>query len=316
MTKFLSRLLTFVLIPVVLITAVSVFLPATPRARTSLLFSKIAKDQLLEQVPSPRVLLVGGSNLAYGIDSSQIEEALGLPVIDTAIHVNLGAKYILETTLEEVQEGDIVVVSMEYQQYFGRQMYGGQELQRMVFDVDRSTMKYLDINQWLNILRYFPEYAVSKITPAEYTFERDPILSIYDWMAFNEYGDAHLHWDRDRVGFRPFYPDNINHKFNPKVIDLYLHFTSEVHKRGAEVFFTYPALQATSFHSLEEQIKLVETQLVQSGIPLLGTPERYRLEDKLFYDTPYHLTREGVERRTNLLVADLERAGVGIRELR
>ena len=41
------------------------------------------------------------------------------------------------------------------------------------------------------------------------------------------------------------------------------------------------------------------------GIGVNGMPQNYALNDTLFYDTPYHPTREGAILRTERLIKDL-----------
>ena len=203
MTQFIKRLTAFIIIPVIFILVMSLVVPATPRASESLLFTKDAKDQLLANAPSPRLILVGGSNLSYGLYSAILEEGLDMNVINAAIHVTLGAKFMLDSTLEYVRPGDVVVIALEYPQFYGNNMYGGEELLRTVLDVDRKSLSLLNLRQWMNIAIYLPEYAISKITPSEYNYKQDSYKGIYVKYAFNEYGDAYYHWTREPVAFEP-----------------------------------------------------------------------------------------------------------------
>ena len=59
MRDFLQNLMVFILIPVVLLSVVFVFVPATPRAQQSLIFAKLDKDRLLKDTPPQRLILVG-----------------------------------------------------------------------------------------------------------------------------------------------------------------------------------------------------------------------------------------------------------------
>ena len=44
------------------------------------------------------------------------------------------------------------------------------------------------------------------------------------------------------------------------------------------------------------------------GFELLGYPERYRMNDSLMFDTTYHLSKKGVDLRTQLLIEDIKKS--------
>ena len=308
MKDYLSRLFIFLLIPAVIVSVISVAVPATPRTKKSLLFSKIDKDNLLENTPSPRIILIGGSNLTFGIDSSLFKNELGLNPINTAIQASIGLTYILENTIEYIRPGDVVIISPEYSQFYGRYAYGEEELLRTVLDVDRQSLKTLNLNQWLNILEYLPRYAISKIKPSEYNYKENPFIGIYERKSFNEYGDVNIHWDHERIDFKT--RDPIEGKFNDQVIKELLLFNKQVLEKNAILFITYPCLEEHTYQVFEENIIQVKEELIKNGFQILGTPTRYRMPKNLTYNTPYHLNREGAVYRTTLLIEDLRTAGV------
>ena len=81
----------------------------------------------------------------------------------------------------------------------------------------------------------------------------------------------------------------------------------KIEKKNATLFVTYPSYQATSYDKSIKQIKRVEKELMNNNLELLGTPERYRMQDTMMFDTPYHLLKKGVDFRTELLIEDLKK---------
>ncbi|MCL2610007.1 MAG: hypothetical protein FWD94_08910, partial [Treponema sp.] len=69
--------------------------------------------------------------------------------------------------------------------------------------------------------------------------------------------------------------------------------------------------QDISFDLSVDSIKKVEEEFIKQGFTILGTPERYRMDTSLMFDSAYHLNRQGVTLRTELLIEDLKKAGVG-----
>lgn len=304
MRSFLEKLVLFT-IPLVLLILAGLLLPPTPRSFTSHLFAKYQMDARLRNVASPRLILVGGSNISLSVNSQIIKDSLRLNPINTGISVNIGLYYMLDNTLKHVRANDVVVVSPEYDHFFDKVALGDEELVRTVFDVSPNSVVSLRPQQFLKIAPLIPYYALSKFKIREYIFERDP-SEIYDRNAFNVYGDNCKHWTLPSQEVEAFNPLDAN-AFSHDVIDLLREFKVAVEKRGAKLFITFPALQRASFFNQREAIKKVETELKKSGFSLLGTPERYIVPDSLLFDSPYHLIKTGVDRRTSLLVEDLKR---------
>ncbi len=303
MKQFIKRSLIFILIPVMFILVLSIVIPPTPRTSSSLLFAKLDKDKLLANTPTPRLILIGGSNLSFGIDSSIIKERTGLNPVNTAIHASLGLKYMMEETKDYIRPGDIVLIAAEYSQFYKQDAYGREELLRTVLDVDRKSLRGLNLRQWVMITRYIPKYSMSKIKPSEYVHKEPNPQSIYLRQSFNEFGDVDIHWTLDNEYFDPYPP--ISGRFNQQIIEDLLEFEAFVADKGATLFVTYPGLGAQSYEYMEEQILHVERVLSTSGLVVLGTPDRFSMPRDLLFNTPYHLNRTGVEYRTGLLIEDL-----------
>jgi hypothetical protein len=307
--KFLLNILFFFSVLFFLF-IIGIFLPATPRASKSLLFAKIAKDSLLENVPSPRIIFVGGSNLSFGLNSQMIIDSLGLNPINTAIHANLGIDYMLDNTSKYIKTGDKIVVAFEYYLFYDHNAYGGEELLRTIIDVSPNDLMELRNEQWANIYGFLPKYSYSKFKLTEYFNLFRPkeffnfTTKIYSVTSFNEYGDAVGHLKLEKEKFEPF--GLIGENFNHSVITELLNFNKKLQEKGAVLYITFPAYQTTSFDNSIPEIMEVETELKKNNFVLLGNPERYKVPDSLMFNTPYHLLKKAIDERTILLIEDLK----------
>ncbi len=301
MKKFIQNIVLFFSITF-LIFVIGIILPVTPRASKSLLFAKIDKDSLLANVPSPRIIFIGGSNLSFGLNSQMILDSLGLNPINTAIHASIGLIYMLDNTLPYIQSGDIVVVAPEYVHFFGTNAYGGEELLRIIMDISPFDIMKLRYEQWTSIYSFFPQYSFSKFKPIEYFGFSES--DIYGVSSFNKFGDAFAHWKLKKEQFVPL--GSVGQNYNPTIIENLLNFERELQEKGAILLVTYPGYQATSFENSRSQIMMIESELKKNDFKLLGNPERYKIPDSLMFNTPYHLSKEGVDYRTNLLITDIE----------
>lgn len=304
MRKFVFKVLLFAFI-LITIFLIGVILPATPRASTSYLFTKIDKDSLLANVDTPRIIFIGGSNLSFGLNSQMVKDSLGLNPINTGIQVGIGLIYMMENVLPYIKTGDIVVVAYEYHGFYGEIALGEDALLRIVLDVDPDALKMLSNKQLINLCAYLPKYSFSKFKPTEYIKKYiDKHEDKFNVVkSFNEYGDVVTHWDYNMKKFSVV--ESIKGEFNYSLIDELKKFELKLQHKGAVLYITFPGYQATSFENCRKQIKLIEDELSKCGFILLGKPEDYMVPDSLMFDTPYHLSKKGVDLRTNLLINDL-----------
>jgi len=303
MRKYLHRILVFIAPFLVLLAIALVFIPPTPKFCSSLLFSKLKKDSLLQNVEQPRLLLIGGSNLSFGINSEMIHYQMRVNPINTGINARIGLVYMMDSALDFIQKGDIIVLVPEYHQYFGDFSYGGEELCSVILNIVPSDIFRYGNWNWFTLLPYTFNVAKCRLDYTQYIdIDRH---GIYSASSFNEYGDAYAHRDLNSVDFEPFH--YFEGEFNQSVINDISNFKLNLEKRGAIFFISYPCYQSTSFENCRLQIKKVQEELERSNFNILGTPNRYRMPDSMMFNTPYHLTGAGADFRTTLLIEDLKK---------
>ncbi len=302
MRKFLVGIVSFFSI-ILLFLVVALFLPTTPRASKSLILSKNRKDSLLKNTSSPRIIFIGGSNLSFGLNSQMIKDSLKLNPINTGLHAVVGLVYMMDNTLPYLREGDIVVVSPEYHQFYNNDAYGKEELLRTLCDIRPFNINHLRWQQWENISPLIPKYCLSKINPLEYLNGKED--KVYGVNSFNEYGDAYKHWRMQREEFSIF--PRIYYKFESVIIEEMLRFRAEVEKKKAKFYVTFPCYQDKSFDESKVEIKEIEATFRKNKFTLLGSPERNKMHDSLMFNTTYHLIKKGLDYRTNLLIEDLKK---------
>ena len=278
-------------------------MPPTPREARYLLFAKIDKDALLRATPSPRIIFIGGSNLSFGMNSQIIKDSLHLNPINTSLHAKLGLLYMMDSTITYVKSGDIVVIAPEYSQFYGNFAYGGEELLKTILGVSPESITHVNTLQWLNISSYLPKYAFSKFKRSNYLPKREKEIGIYERKSFNKYGDVDTYWNLDGTQFSEYGP--IGGNFNYRILEHLVNFRTQLQNKGATLYITFPCFQEKSYNNSATQIVNIEKELRNNGFTLLGTPERYKMPEHLMYNSPYHLTKEGVDIRTHLLINDL-----------
>lgn len=290
---------------------VGMFIPATPRSKSSLLFSKIDKDSLLTNVKNPRIILVGGSNLSLGINSQMLKDSLGLNPINTGIQASLGLQYMLNETLPLINKGDVVVVSPEYHNFYSSFAYGNEVLCRMFFDVQLPNRKdsfmeeftKLSYKQWSNILQYYPKYVASKFSVFEYLQIKKDL--VYSRDSYNDYGDVFTHFNLPQEKYLDL--DTIFGDFNYEIMEEMKLFEKKLIKKGAKMFVTFPSMEEHSIHNTKTQINLIYLKLIKNKFAVLGDPFLFEIKRNYTFNGSVHLNKEGMNKRTDLLIKELKK---------
>lgn len=273
----------------------------------NLYFSLIDKHQMLKEKGAPRIVLVGGSNLSFGINSKLIKDTFNVNVINTSVHAGLGLKFITEDIVRFINKGDVVILSPEYEHFYGNTLYGNEPMLNTVVSIP-ETYEFFSFHNWKEIVGVLPETALKNIV--KFGFSKLNHLSgikktgIYDRDSFNEYGDAIAHYDLKPEEFNS--SPGMKGEFNSETINTILLFKEKIEKKGGLLVFTYPCLMRSSFASITREIDKINYEMVNHKIPIIGTPQRYSLDDSLYFNSSYHLTFPGVNIRTTHLIEDLQ----------
>ncbi len=291
------------------LTIAGIFL-ATPPDEKHLYQASLLKSDLLRTTPSPRIILVGGSNIAFGIDSELMESELDFNVINDGLHVALGI-----APLNEVQyflrPGDIVIISLEYynftdlDSFFGQPQYLADWVE---FSGERINFIHQPYNQMPSIYTMMLQRKVNRqLNYFLYGFSYDAGRNFYSGDLFNKHGDFIGH-----LGESSGTPFEIAESVYPvNLLDeafAYLEeFNQLAQSKGAQVFYEAQAhRQANCERTGERQLNRFFNLLrTRTTIPLLTDIDELCLPDDYFYDMPYHLNEQGRRIRTERLIESL-----------
>ena len=78
-------------------------------------FVGVLKDKYerLYSLEDPKIVIIGGSSVPFGIDSKMVEEEMGMPVVNFGLYADLGTKLMLELSRDHIKTGDIVILAPE-----------------------------------------------------------------------------------------------------------------------------------------------------------------------------------------------------------
>ena len=256
----------------------------------------------------PRIIIYGGSNVAFGIDSELIQQELGLPVVNLGLHAGLGVVP-LQGIQNAIQRGDVIVISLEYEIITNENFTDGTLLQLADWlEASQQNTQYL-INPVSELPSIYLIILQNKINRQTNTFLAGKInRGVYSGENFNSNGDMIGHLD---IPSKP--PDTIKSTAYPTTVtqeDAYIfleEFNQHALSAGAQVFLEMPASRETNCNATGFQnIKIFyEILLEKTTIPILTPLDQVCLPDKYFFDTVYHLNTHGRQIRTERIISGL-----------
>lgn len=286
-----------------------VVIPNNPGAYQAAKTDKLA---LLANTPSPKVVLVGGSNLAFSIDSEMISREFGTPVVNMGLAKSVGLNYILEECKPFIGAGDVVILSPEYELFYD--LFYGSDGLIVELQYNPAGFGHLrSLGEWMTVVSKFGPIMQAKFSGFIRKGTASLEDSIYQRAGFNEYGDLITHLDAPQAyEEHPLFPDDA--PFRDASIDLINEFNSYVLQKGARVLFTWPPLVEEEFEKHRDKIWMLDQRLRKDlAVPVISKPEDFIFSMEDMYDTAYHLRRQARRIRTQTLLDDLETTqGIGV----
>ena len=309
----LCRVIPFcviLLLPFILLAVMSARIPA--QYGNTFLAGLSPKYERLYSVDEPKIIVVGGSNVAFGLDSQRMEKQLGMPCVNFGLYADLGTKAMLDLSLDAVKDGDIVIICPEtdaqtYSLHFdARNMWQAAES-------DFSMIARLPSDDIMKVLAAFPDYYRNKKQFFSTGTTPDP-EGVYRADSFNEYGD--IVYERKYNTMLSFADENKLVALSPELMTdefaAYLNdYAGKAEKKGASVYFSFPPINIAGLAdgTTEEDIYVFYTAVAEKlDFEVISNINDYILDGEYFFDTNYHLNDTGVEYRTSLLSGDIMRA--------
>ncbi len=277
------------------------------------------KIEILKNTPSPRIIFIGASTLAFGIDSKQISDSLGINVINMGLHAGIGARYYVDDYLQYIRKGDIVILSPSY---YGDFIQGGngfpESLPDLMIATNWRNFDQLNIYQLIQLTKGVPFYCLRNTmnlfqTPIK-EFDPSDKNQKFQFKAsgFNEYGDEISHWvipshlDKNQASknLKTTQPKDI--KVNNSFI-IYLKNSIEKYKRKGAYIMLMPEISSQTKYREYNPI-YIENIMKDYNLKFLTCPKNLEFHDSCSYDEwgAPHLSRMGVTIASNRIITLLQ----------
>jgi hypothetical protein len=281
----------------------------------------LEKDRLIRTTPSPKIILVGGSNLAFGIDSKLMQDSLGMNVVNMGLYAKLGLRYMLAQVKPYIKSGDVVIVVPEYDQFYGDFANGDNTLNTALLYAPADRIpdfirSYSIVDVVLrprveNARRAFLRATAAAVGREKQFFPPDT-NPVYNRHSFNHYGDVVSHQYKQGLN-----PDSIYVKplppmkdFNKRTLDDLNSVEDKAKSVRAHAYFMFPSYIDRSYVINVAAIDSLRRRIASgSSMPVEGSPRDFVYPKNYFFDTRYHLTWQGRAIRTRNMITALRAIG-------
>lgn len=270
------------------------------------------KHARLENLPAPRIIFIGGSSMAFGMDSGLVGKKLNLNPVNMGLNAAVGLEFMLQEVEPFLRRGDVVVVAPEYNtfdkfyrpdpEYVARLIECRPTVLRaLTFEQLQDLLDHGYVHHLGRVLRTVLGNAQGILDGASYEHTQR--------RSFNENGDVVSHHGvkGPKLGAARF-------KFTPTAttdaaIAHLNRFAASAERRGARVFYSHPPYEQQSYAKNRDTITRLD-QLIRARltIPRLDTVEDMVFPTDHFFDTEYHLSLAGKRKRSERVAASLAKA--------
>lgn len=305
--KIIAALLLVVL-PFAAVPTAALLLPAQyDESFTSALCDKVDR---LAKIDEPKLVVIGGSSVAFGLDSELLERYTGMPVVNFGVYAALGTKLMLDLSRDYINDGDVIVLAPELDAQT-LSMYFNSQTTLQATDGRPDILLDVPGEHLFSLLGASWEFASEKISYMA-GGTAPSTTGAYDRDNFNKYGD--IVYERPENVMSLYYDPNTAINLDSEILDQefcdYLNdYIRSCEKKGASVYYSWCPINEmaiTEDTKSDERIAEFETFMQESiDCTFISSINDYILDAGYFFDTNFHLNDSGVAARSITLVRDL-----------
>ena len=262
------------------------------------------KVRLLKETQGPKIVLIGNSNLAFGIDSAQIEQAFGMPVVNMGVHGGVGNAFNEQAALLNVDEGDLYIIC--HTNYDDTDVIKNQKLAWITIENHPELYAFIRPKDWPEMIRAYPTYLRDCLKMWRSGTGNRETNDAYRRSAFNAYGDNYYPRPEpgENIDFSPVVINHISEETATRLNNLY----QKLQEQGADmVIASYPIAAYEKAPSPEEYYEMGLEMSRALSCSVISDFRDYMFDTDYFYDSHSHLTDAGVQIRTKQLITDIQR---------
>lgn len=268
-----------------------------------------SKYERLKETSGKRIVLVGGSGVAFDCDSALMDDFFpSYEIVNFGMYAGLGTKAVMDLSENYIHEGDIVILSPEQGEQTFSDYFNGEYMWQAA-DGAFGMLRDLKSENFEAMLGNFPRFALEKLN---YVMkgQKPQTDSIYQKKSFNTYGDIELDTCRENI-LPNGYDVNQKVRFTedvvqPEFMDYMNDWAKRLEKKGAVVWYRYCPVNKLSVEDMDDLAAYDVFLRQKLDFPVIGNPENSLMEAEWFFDTNFHLNQPGKEVNTVQLIRDMK----------
>lgn len=268
-----------------------------------------SKYERLKETPGKRIILVGGSGVAFDCDSEMMDKFFSsYEIVNFGMYAGLGTKAVMDLSEAYIHKGDLVILSPEQSNQTLSDYFNGEYMWQAA-DGAFGMLRHIKSENFEIMLGNFPKFALEKL---KYVLKgQNPSTdSIYQKKSFNAYGDIALDTCRENI-LTGGYDVNQKVRFTEDVVQQeflgYMNAWAErLEKKGATVWYRYCPVNELAVEEADNLAAYDAFLRQKLDFPVIGNPENSLMEAEWFFDTNFHLNQAGKEVNTVQLIRDIK----------
>lgn len=268
-----------------------------------------SKYERLKETSGKRIVLVGGSGVAFDCDSALMDDFFpSYEIVNFGMYAGLGTKAVMDLSENYIHEGDIVILSPEQSEQTFSDYFNGEYMWQAA-DGAFGMLRDLKSENFEAMLGNFPQFALEKLN---YVMkgQKPQTDSIYQKKSFNTYGDIELDTCRENI-LPNGYDVNQKVRFTedvvqPEFMNYMNDWAKRLEKKGAVVWYRYCPVNKLSVEDMDDLAAYDVFLRQKLDFPVIGNPENSLMEAEWFFDTNFHLNQPGKEVNTVQLIRDMK----------
>lgn len=267
------------------------------------------KYERLTSLEEDKIVVVGGSSVAFGLDSAMLEKYAGMPVVNFGLYADIGTKFMLDLSRDGIKEGDIVIIAPELDEQTLSLYFDGNSTLKACDDDLSMLLGTRGADDLFSVIGALWNFNRSKLEYAE-TGMPDP-EGIYNSSSFNKYGDIDpAKYPRENNILRTYYDKAKPVELSPSIVsEDFIEYVNDYikfcKKQGASVYFAWCPVNDLSV-AKDSDISGLESFMRESvDCDFIGKLNSAIIDSHYFYDTNFHLNDSGVKIRTLRIVNEL-----------
>ncbi|MFA6829683.1 MAG: leucine-rich repeat protein [Bacilli bacterium] len=269
-------------------------------------------DHLILNQDKKKLLFFAGCSMSYGLNSQLVNDTFGNEYVNLNMGVIGGtnAGFQFDCITKYISEGDVFIHAPEEGSPYQNMDDINAEIRMFIMcEGNYDLLSLCDMSSIGKPFSVFGEYAKSRSELPSVTYESH-------LTTYNSYGDISIsrpftneskRFSSDKYTYKPEY---INETSLARLAQKY----DAIKNKGGKVLVSYApmnyaAMEKVDFDDLvwDRYATNLSLGLEKYGYPVISDVSDYLMDGTMFYDEDYHLNEVGAVKRTEQLIADIQK---------